>query len=56
MDVTSETYGVDYFNIAQVDALPVKAAQLGQVTCRDSVLSKVLHFTKSGWPQNCLKP
>ena len=35
------------------------AAQLGQATCRDSVLSKVLRFTKSGWPQNVsetLKP
>ena len=59
VEVSSETYGIDIFNIAQVDALPVTAAQLGQATCRDSVLSKVLRFTKSGWPQNVsetLKP
>ena len=59
VDAPPETYGVDVFNIAQVDSLPVTAAQLGQATCRDPVLSKVLHFTKSGWPQNVsenLKP
>ena len=33
MDAPSETYGVDVFNIAQVDSLPVTAAQLGQATC-----------------------
>ena len=59
VDVPSETYGVDVFNVAQVDSLPVTATQLGQATRRDSVLSKVWRFTKSGWPLNVsetLKP
>jgi len=59
VNVSSETYGVDVSNVAQVDSLLVTATQLGQATHRDSVLSKVWHFTKSGWPLNVsetLKP
>ena len=39
--------------------LPDTAKQLGKSTRQDSLLSKVRHFTKSGWPQGvkgCLKP
>ena len=37
-----EAFGVDVFNVAQVDSLPVTAEQLGQATRKDPVLSKVL--------------
>ena len=43
---------MDVFNIAQVDSLPVTAAQLEQATRQDPVLSKVFHFTKTGWPDH----
>ena len=45
--------GVDVFNVAQIDSLPVTAARLGQATRRDRVLGKVWRYTKSGWPQEC---
>ena len=45
--------GVDVFNVAQIDSLPVTAARLGQATRRDQVLGKVWRYTKSGWPQEC---
>ena len=54
-----EAFGVDAFNVAQVDSLPVTAEQLGRATQQDPLLSKVLHFTQSGWPQKVpehLKP
>ena len=54
-----EAFGVDVFNVAQVDSLPVTAEQIGQATRRDPLLSKVLRFTQSGWPQKVpehLKP
>ena len=38
------------FNIAQIDTLPVTAKQLKAATHQDSVLSKVLLYTKCGWP------
>ena len=38
------------FSIAQIDALPVTAKQLKAATRQDSVLSKVLPYTKCGWP------
>jgi hypothetical protein len=51
--------GIDVFNVAQLDALPVTAVQLGQATHRDRTLAKVWRYTKSGWPQkfpDYLKP
>ena len=54
-----ETPAVDDFTVAQLDALPVTAEQLGKVTRQDPLLSKVRCFTKSGWSQEvkgCLKP
>ena len=41
---------VTLFNIAQVEALPITAKQVQSATRQDPVLSKVLHFTRSGWP------
>ena len=41
---------MDVFNIAQVDSLPVTAAQLEQATQQE--LSKVFRFTKTGWPDH----
>ena len=38
------------FNIAQIEKLPVTAAQVRQATCKDAVLSKVLQYTQHGWP------
>ena len=38
------------FNVAQIDTLPVTAKQLRTVTRQDPVLSKVLLYTKCGWP------
>ncbi len=54
-----ELTDVQMFNIAQVDALPVTAQQLGQATRSDPILSKVWHYTRTRWPENvqdCLKP
>ena len=38
------------FNISQIEALPVTAAQIEVATQNDPVLSKVLLYTKRGWP------
>jgi len=38
------------FNIAQIDTLPVTVKQLKAATRQDPVLSKVLLYTKCGWP------
>ena len=40
------------FNIGQIEALPATAIQLKHATQRDSILSRVLRYTKSGWPDN----
>ena len=44
-----EPTDVEVFNVAQVDALPVTAQQLGQATCSDPNLSKVWQYTKTKW-------
>lgn len=41
------------------DSLPVTAADLESATHKDPILSKVLYYTRKGWPeitQECLKP
>ena len=38
------------FNIAQIEFLPVTAEQIQSVTRNDPVLSKVLIYTRRGWP------
>ena len=47
------------FNIAQLEALPVTSQQVRKATNRDPILSKVLLYTKRGWPSQIsevLKP
>ena len=47
------------YNIAQSDCLPVPATQVQQATRVDPILSKVLQYTRCGWPAsvpNVLKP
>ena len=47
------------FNIAQINCLPVTAAQVAKTTQSDPVLSKILQFVKQGWPMEVsenLKP
>ena len=39
------------FNISQIESLPVTAAQVEAATRTDPILSKVLHYTKQGWPR-----
>ena len=39
------------FNVSQLQSLPVTSAQVETATRRDPVLSKVLLYTKQGWPQ-----
>ena len=39
------------FNISQVDALPVHTLQVMTATRTDPLLSKVLRYTRTGWPQ-----
>ena len=38
------------FNIAQIECLPVTAEQVQRAAARDAILSRVLQFTKNGWP------
>ena len=38
------------FNIAQIEYLPVTAEQVQRATAKDALLSRVLQFTKLGWP------
>lgn len=47
------------FNLCQISALPVTAQQVASATRTDPALSKVLHYTEHGWPQQVpetLKP
>ena len=38
------------FNIHQLAALPVTSRQIAEATRRHPILSRVLHYTKVGWP------
>ena len=40
------------YNICQVEYLPVTVKQLQSATKADTVLCKVLHYTKYGWPSH----
>ena len=49
----------DLFTIGQIEALPVTSLQLKSAISHDPVLSKVLRYTKQGWPDklnDTLKP
>ena len=54
-----EVDGVSLFNISQIHALPVTAAELQRVTRQDSQLGCVFRYTQNGWPEKVtpdLKP
>ena len=47
------------FNVMQIQALPISAAEIATATWKDPVLSKVLVCLRQGWPnqvQDALKP
>ena len=39
------------FNVSQIMALPVACADVERASRRDTIISKVLHFTRRGWPE-----
>ena len=39
------------FNVSQIQSLPVTSTQVCEATRTDIILSKVLRYVKSGWPQ-----
>ncbi len=41
---------LEVFNMRQMEALPVTSEQLRTATRRDPVLSRVVNYTKRGWP------
>ena len=41
------------FNVSQLKSLPVTSQQLRTATRTDPILSKVVSYVRSGWPQNC---
>ena len=50
---------ISVFNLSQIDSLPITSAQITTGTRKDSILSKVLYFTKNSWPEitdESLKP
>ena len=47
---TNDNIETTLFNIAQIDCLLVTAQQVRQATAKDAVLSRVLQYTKNGWP------
>ena len=49
--ITSDEPAV--FNVTQLESLPVTSQQLRAATRTDPVLSKVIHYVRSGWPQDC---
>ena len=49
-DAGTATSDSDVFNVGQIEALPVTAMQLRKVTRQDPILSKVVTFTRNGWP------
>ena len=44
------------FNISQIQSLPVTSTQLRQASITDRILSKVMTFTRRGWPDNVTEP
>ena len=53
LPVEAETNDFDeasLFNVAQISALPVTSKEVELATKKDSVLSKVYRYTRSGWP------
>ena len=47
------------YNLSQLEALPVTASNIASATGKDSILSRVLRYTKTGWQpteEDVLKP
>ena len=40
------------FNLSQIETLQLTSTQLSEATRSDPVLSRVLSFTRSGWPEH----
>ena len=58
-DSEEQLHEENVFSVRQLEALPTTVTQLQQMTRRDRLLSKVLRYTKSGWPatvSEALKP
>ena len=53
--ITQDTTISTVFNVVQLDSLPVTSLQIRQATRNDPVLSKVLEYTKNGWPSDVPK-
>lgn len=44
------------FNIHQIEALPVTSTQIAEASRRHPILSRVLHYIRSGWPATRCEP
>ena len=44
------------FNISQIRSLPVTSSQLRRASTTDRILSKVISYTKRGWPSRFAEP
>ena len=50
---------ISVFNVSQIRVLPVSVVQVCKATRADPILSKVVHYLKTGWPAevpDALKP
>ena len=54
--IHSKETKTDLFSVRQIEALPVTAVQLKRATSYDPILSKVLLYTKQGWPDRVDEP
>jgi len=46
---------VEIFQVSQMEVLPVSADMIRQATQRDSIFTRVMEYTKQGWPVVCEK-
>ena len=46
---------VEIFQVSQMEVLPVSADMIRQATQRDPIFSRVMEYTKQGWPAVCEK-
>ena len=54
--VSTSTQVSDVFIVKQIEALPVSATELRSMTRNDPLLSKVLQYTRKGWPSSVPAP
>ena len=57
-DQTTEGQSMEpsLFNISQIQSLPVTSAELRRATNTDTVLNKVMTYTRRGWPDKISEP